>query len=178
MAPSAFIMPAATASLSSIPGATGTPSPRIEPWTLQDTAARVSEAGPLHGCTVGSGPLVGSGSLDGGGQPAPAAGGWRDGPCPRGSPPDVAAVGLDLTDVAVDPAAPPLDALVPVLPVEDVAAYPSSPRCAADGDAPCPPAGRALVGIASVLDLAWADAKGPAWPPGITPASMAIAWSH
>ena len=29
----------------------------------------------------------------------------------------------------------------------------------------------------SALDLAWADAKGPAWPPGITPASMASAWS-
>ena len=30
----------------------------------------------------------------------------------------------------------------------------------------------------SALDLAWADAKGPAWPPGITPASMASAWSR
>ena len=56
MAPSAFGMPAATASLSSIPGATGTPSPRIEPWTFEDTAPRVSEAAPLHGCAVGSGP--------------------------------------------------------------------------------------------------------------------------
>ena len=108
----------------------------------------------------------------------PGAGGWRDGPCPRGSLLDVAAVGLDPTDVAVDPAAPPLDALVTVLPVEDVAADPPAPRCAADCDAPCPPAGRALVGIASVLDLAWADVKGPAWPPGIMPVSMAIAWSR
>ena len=87
MAPSAFMMPAATASASSIPGATGTPSPRIEPWTFQDTAARVSEAGPLHGCTCGSGPPAGSGSLDGegppagsGGPPAPGAGGRRGGP--------------------------------------------------------------------------------------------------
>ena len=56
MAPSAFMTPAATTSPSSIPGATGTPSPRIEPWTFQDTAARVSEAGPLHGCTCGPGP--------------------------------------------------------------------------------------------------------------------------
>ena len=62
MAPSAFIMPAATASPSSIPGATGTPSPRIEPWTSQDTAARVSQAGLLHGYAVGSRPLAGSGS--------------------------------------------------------------------------------------------------------------------
>ena len=48
--------------------------------------------------------------------------------------PDVAAVGVDPTDVAVDPAASPLDALVsfPVLPVEDVAGDPSAPRCAAD----------------------------------------------
>ena len=30
----------------------------------------------------------------------------------------------------------------------------------------------------SALDLAWADANGPAWPPGITPASMASAWSR
>ena len=90
----------------------------------------------------------------------------------------MAAVGLDPTDVAVDPAAPLLDALVRVLPVEDVAADPSAPRCAADCDAPCPPASWALVAIASVPHLAWADAKGPAWPPGITPASMAIAWTR
>ena len=178
MAPSAFIMPAATASPLSIPGATGTQSPRIEPWTLQDTAARVSEAGPLHSCAVGSGPPAGSGSLDGGGPPAPGAGGSQDGPCPRGSPLEVAAVGLDPTDVAVNPAAPPLDVLVPVLPVEAAAADPSAPRCAADCDAPCPPAGRALAGIATLLELAWADVKGPAWPPGIMPASMAIAWSR
>ena len=95
MAPSAFIMPAATASPSSIPGATGTPSPRIEPWTFQDTTARVSEAGALHGYAIGSGPPAGSGSLDGGGQPAPGAGGWQDGPYPRGSPLEVAAAGLD-----------------------------------------------------------------------------------
>ena len=93
MAPSAFMMPAATASPSSIPGATGTPSPRIEPWTFQDTTARVSEAGPLHGCACGPGPLAGSGSLDGGGPPAPSAGGWRGGPCPRGPLPEAAVAG-------------------------------------------------------------------------------------
>ena len=99
MAPSAFMMPAATASPSSIPGATGTPSPRIEPWTFQDTAARVSEAGPLHGCTCGSGPPAGSGSPDGegppagsGGPPAPGAGGRLGGPCPLGPPPEAAVV--------------------------------------------------------------------------------------
>ena len=138
----------------------------------------MSEAGPLHGCTVGSGAPAGTGSLDGAGPPAPSAGGWRDGPCRHGSPLDVAAVGLDPTDVVVDPAVPLLDALVSVPPVEAVAADPSAPRCAADCDAPCPPAGRALVGIASFLDFVWADAKGPAWPPCITPASMAIAWSR
>ena len=53
--PSAFKLPAATASLWNIPGATGTPPPRIGPWTFQDTAARVSEAGSSHGCTRGLG---------------------------------------------------------------------------------------------------------------------------
>ena len=158
MAPSAFIMPAATASPSSIPGATGTPSPRIEPWTFQDTAARVSEAGPLYGCAVGSGPPAGSGSLDGGAPPAPGAGGWRDGPCPRGSPLEVAAAGLDPADAAAAPAAPPLNVPAPTLPVEVVAprcaADPTAPCYAAKCDAPCPPAGRALPGIASALDLA------------------------
>ena len=42
---------------------------------------------------------------------------------------------------------------------------------------PLAPAGRAPVGSMSALDLAWADAKGSALPPVITPASMAIAWS-
>ena len=100
MAPSTFMKPAATASPSSIPGATVTPSRRIEPWTFQDTAARVSEAGLLHGCTCGPGPPAGSGSLDEGGPPAgpggpPAAGagGWRGGPCPRGPPPEAAVAG-------------------------------------------------------------------------------------
>ena len=112
----------------------------------------------------------------------PGAGGWRDGPCPRGSPVDVAAVVMDPTDVVVDQAAPPLDVLAPTLPVDAVAprcaADPTAPCCAANCDAPCPPAERALMGIASALHLAWADAKGPAWLLGIMPASMAIAWSR
>ena len=85
-------MPAAAASPSSIPGATGTPSPRIEPWTFQDTAARVSEAGPLQGCAVGPGPPPDPDHWTQG-PPAPGARGWRDGPCLRGSPPEVAAAG-------------------------------------------------------------------------------------
>ena len=182
MAPSAFIMPAATASPSSIPGATGTPSPRIEPWTFQDTVARVSEAGHLHGCACGPGPLAETGSLDGGGPPAPGAGGWRDCTCPHGSPLEVAAAGLDPADAAGPPAASPLDVLAFALPVEVVAplcaADPTTPGYAADCDTPCPPAGRAPVGSVSALDLAWADAKGLAWPPGIMPASMANAWSR
>ena len=144
---------------------------------FQDSAAQVSETGPLHGCAVGSGPPAGSESLDRGGPTTAVSGGWRDSPCPLGSALDVAAVCLDPTGVAVVPAAPPLDALVPVFPVEDIAADIHAQRCAANCDAPCPPE-RALVVIAGVLDLAWADPKGPAWPPGITPASMAIAWSR
>ena len=183
MAPSAFIMPAATASPWSIPRATGTPSPRIEPLTFQDTAARVSEAAPLHGCAAGSGSPDGSGSLDGGRPPAPGAGGWLDDPCarpdncPRRPPAEGVAAGRDQPDIAANLAAPLPDALAPALPVEDTVADPPAPLDAADCDAPCPRARRALVGNTSVLDLTWADAKGPACPPGIMPASMAIAWS-
>ena len=189
MAPSAFMMPAATASPSSIPGATGTPSPRIAPWTFQDTAARVSEAGPLHGCTCGSGPPARSGSPDGGGPPAgsggppaPGAGGRRGGPRPRGPPPEAVVACEDPADAAGSPSACLPDVLAAVLPVEVTAprraADPIAPDRAADGDAPGSAAGRAPLGSVSALDPAWADAKGPAWPPGITPASMASAWSH
>ena len=60
-----------------------------------------------------------------GGSPAPGAGGWQDGPSPRGAPFELGAVGLDPTDAAADPTAPPLDVLVPVPPVEAAAADPS-----------------------------------------------------
>ena len=80
------------------------------------------------------------------------------------------------------PYARPPDVLAAVLPVEVTAsrraADPIAPDRAADGDAPRPAAGRAPVGSMSALDLDWADVKGPAWPPGITPASMASAWSR
>ena len=84
MAPSACKMPGATASPSSIPGATGTPSPRVKPWTFKDTAARVLEVGPLHGCAAGSGSPAGSGSLDGGGPPHPARAAGETTPAPAG----------------------------------------------------------------------------------------------
>ena len=137
MAPSAFIMPAATASPLSIPGATGTPSPRTEPWTFQDTAARMSEAGPLHGCAAGSGPPDGSGSSDGGGPPAPGAGGWFEDPCarpdtgPRRPLAEGVAGGRVPLDTAADRAAPLPDALALALPVEDTCRRPASPtrRC-------------------------------------------------
>ena len=141
------MMPAATASPSSIPGATGTPSPRIEPWTFQDTAARVSEAGPLHGCTCGSGSPAGSASLDEGGPPAgpggppaPRAGGWRGGSSPRGPPPEAAVAGWDPEGAVGTPSACPPDVLAAVAPAEVTAprcaAGPIAPGCAADCDAP------------------------------------------
>ena len=42
MAPWALKTPIATALLSSMPGAVGTPSPRMEPWRFQDTAVMTS----------------------------------------------------------------------------------------------------------------------------------------
>ena len=83
MAPSAFKTPAATASLSSMPGAVGTPSPLIEPWTFQDTAIRASEAGCLHGSAAKAGSSTGPGSMAGGGLPAPGLGGGHDDPSAR-----------------------------------------------------------------------------------------------
>ena len=74
MAPSALETPAATASLSSIPGAAGEPSPRIKPSTFQDTAVGASEAWSLHGSTAESGSPAACGSPEGGGPPAPGAG--------------------------------------------------------------------------------------------------------
>ena len=184
MAPSAFITPAATASPSSIPGATGTPSPRIEPCTFQETGARVLEAESLHGCAAGSGSPAGSRSPEGGGPPAPGSGGrWEDPfarpDADRRRPPVGGVVpGRVPRDLAVDRAVPLPDAPAPVLPVEDTATDPPSPLDVADDDATCAPLGWAPVGNASALDPAWADAKGPASPPGITPLIMASACSR
>ena len=184
MAPSPFIMPTATASLSSIPGATGTPAPGIEPSTFRDTVARVSEAGSLHGCAAGPGPPAGSRSPDRGVPPALGACGRCEDTFARldsdpRRPAVEGAVAVCIPRVTtVDRAVPPLAAIAPALPVADSAANPRAPLDVADGDAPCAPAGRAPAGNASALDLAWADAKVPASPPGITPLIMASAWSR
>ena len=116
---------------------------------------------------------AGSGSLDErgppagpGGPPAPGAGGWRGGPWPRGPPPEAAVAGWDPADAAGTPFASPPDVLAAVPPAEVTAprraAGPIAPGCAADCDAPRPSAGRAPEGSVSALDLAWADANGPA----------------
>ena len=69
------------------------------------------------------------------------------------------------------------DALLPDtpacwLPGEDSASdLPASPD-SANSSSPGTSAGRAPVGSASALGPFWVDAKGPAFPPGITPLIM------
>ena len=132
MAPSAFQTPAATASVSSMPEAVDTPSPRIEPWTFKDTALRASWAGSLHGIAAGSGSSAGPGSPEEGGPAAPALGAEcvdpsaRPGADPYRSPPEEVAAGhapqgtaeARVASLWAAPEPPPLP------PVKDTAAAP------------------------------------------------------